>query len=106
MRRALHLAVVAIVPLAIGACSSSGGRAGSTNSTSVAPTAGRSVTANTPTTRATTTSGARWTTYYGDAARTGASEDGPGSAARVRKRWTSPTLDGAVYAQPLIFGNK
>ncbi len=97
-------AVVALVAV-LGACS--GGSEGS----------------STPTTRASTTTGARaagsttapappgtasaaWTTYDHDPGRSGVAPDGPPSARSVRRQWTSPTLDGDVYAQPLVVGDR
>lgn len=47
-----------------------------------------------------------WATYYGNSGRSGVASDGPADAANVRKQWTSPTLDGDVYAQPLLAGNR
>jgi outer membrane protein assembly factor BamB len=38
--------------------------------------------------------------------RTGLATDGPSPANSVRKQWTSPTLDGEVYAQPLLVGSR
>jgi outer membrane protein assembly factor BamB len=106
VRRALRLAVVAVVASAFGACSSSAGRAGNATSTSAAATGETSATTTTPTTRGTTRSGARWTTYYGNGARTGLASDGPSRPASVRRLWEAPALDGDVYAQPLLTGSK
>ena len=50
--------------------------------------------------------GAQWTTYYHDAARSGLTSDGPPASGAVRRQWASATLDGAVYAQPLLVGNR
>lgn len=58
------------------------------------------------TTTAPATSGAQWTTYFHDAGRSGETAEGPPSAASVRRDWTSPGLDGDVYAQPLIVGDR
>ncbi|HZD79670.1 MAG TPA: PQQ-binding-like beta-propeller repeat protein [Actinomycetota bacterium] len=46
--------------------------------------------------------GAAWTTYGGDAARSGLDRSSP-PIGRVHRVWTSPALDGAIYAQPLLF---
>jgi outer membrane protein assembly factor BamB len=43
-------------------------------------------------------------TYDGDAARSGVAFDGPSPSRGVRVLWASPTLDGDVYAQPLVVG--
>jgi outer membrane protein assembly factor BamB len=55
---------------------------------------------------ATAGSGAQWTTYYRDSARSGLAPDGPSSPGAVKKQWSSPTLDGDVYAQPLLVGGR
>jgi hypothetical protein len=47
-----------------------------------------------------------WTTYYGDARRTGLATDGPSPASSVREQWTSSKLDGDVYTQPLLVGSR
>jgi outer membrane protein assembly factor BamB len=44
-----------------------------------------------------------WPTYHADAARSGAVR-GP-SLADVRHVWTSPDLDGDIYAEPLVAGS-
>ena len=46
--------------------------------------------------------GGRWPTYHGDVTRSGVAA-GP-SLAGVRHAWTSPQLDGTVYAEPLAIG--
>jgi outer membrane protein assembly factor BamB len=106
-RRILGAALVAVVVLA--ACSSSGKKATTTTSTATAPT-----TATTPTTAiggATTTalapasSAGGWATYHHDAARSGVADD-QAAMGNVRKLWQSPTLDGDVYAQPLVLGQR
>jgi outer membrane protein assembly factor BamB len=43
-----------------------------------------------------------WPTYHGDPARSGAAAGPP--LGDVRHAWTSPTLDGDVYAEPLVVG--
>jgi hypothetical protein len=102
--RGVIFATVAVVTLA--ACS--GGSATSVPKTTT--TARRSGSSTTVTTApGTTTTGAAaaaapWPTYYGDAARTGLTADGPKQAASVRQQWASPPLDGDIYAQPLIAG--
>src|SRR5207248_330886 len=106
MQRAFRLVVIAVIACGLGACSSSSGRSGSPSPSSVPTTGGASTAGGTPTTRATKTAGAHWTTYDGDAARTGIANDGPPQAGSVRKLWTTPSLDGDVYAQPLLIGNK
>lgn len=46
-----------------------------------------------------------WLTYHHDAARSGVAAD-QAPLGTVKKAWTSPALDGKVYAQPLIAGDK
>jgi outer membrane protein assembly factor BamB len=45
-------------------------------------------------------------TYFGDKARSGVASDGPASLGGLRTRWVSPSLDGDLYAQPLLVGNR
>ncbi len=106
MRPAARLAVVAVAALAFAACSSSGGRAGRDATPSLAATGDTSAASRTPTTHGAKASGAHWTTYYGDGARTGLTSDGPSPSGSVRKLWAAPALDGDVYAQPLLVGSK
>ena len=113
MRTSGRVAGLTLVACVLGACSSGGHHA-------VAPT----TTASTPSTRVTTTARgtapatgttapspgtaafpARWTTYGGNVARTGLAADGPERGGALLERWTSPTLDGDVYAQPLVVGS-
>jgi outer membrane protein assembly factor BamB len=47
----------------------------------------------------------RWSTYYGAESRSGSASDGPASPATVHKLW-SAAVDGLIYAQPLIVGNR
>src|SRR6266545_1342768 len=46
-----------------------------------------------------------WPAYHHDAARSGASSD-QAKLGKVHKAWSSPALDGAVYAQPLVVGSR
>jgi outer membrane protein assembly factor BamB len=96
------VAAVAAGMLLIVGCSSSGSRKQSHPTTTIAGDASPST--QTPGTK-NATRAADWATYYGDVTRTGVADDGPSDAARVRKVWTSPTLDGDVYAQPLVVAN-
>jgi outer membrane protein assembly factor BamB len=48
---------------------------------------------------------ADWTTYQHDAPRSGWDQQSPAFNG-VSPDWTSTALDGAVYAQPLVIGNK
>jgi outer membrane protein assembly factor BamB len=47
-----------------------------------------------------------WTTYHADDRRSGVdpSLSPPSPLGSVHRAWTSPQLDGAVYAEPLVFG--
>jgi outer membrane protein assembly factor BamB len=46
-----------------------------------------------------------WTTYHKDNARSGADPSAP-SITPVANAWTSPFLDGFVFAQPLVYKNR
>ncbi len=46
---------------------------------------------------------ADWSAYNHDAARSGVDPSSP-ALRHVERAWTSPVLDGAVYAQPLVMG--
>lgn len=69
-----------------------------------APTASVAISAavSTSTQSAGTTSGADWTTYHGDNARTG--HLAVSNFTSVTNDWNSTALDGAVYAEPLVYG--
>lgn len=108
MRTPGRIVGLALVIGMFGGCSSGGRRASSTSTTGPSNVS-RSVTSTTPGTTASTApsaSGAHWATYYGDGARTGLATDGPSPASSVREQWTSPKLDGDVYAQPLLVGSR
>jgi outer membrane protein assembly factor BamB len=49
--------------------------------------------------------GADWTTYHGNAARDGVDVTAP-PVGRIARAWTSPLLDGEVYAEPLVVGSE
>ena len=51
------------------------------------------------------TGSALWPTYHHDAGRSGVDPTAP-AAGTVAKAWTSPSLDGTVYAEPLVVGNR
>jgi len=92
--------VLAAVLLA--ACSSDGPRPSASASSSESASA-------TATTLAASSSAppatpADWVAWGHDASRAGASSDGP-SATGLRSAWTSPAVDGDVYAQPLVVGD-
>ncbi len=46
--------------------------------------------------------GADWTTYHGDPARSGVDSSSTGSVP-FAPAWTSPTLGGDIYAEPLVY---
>jgi outer membrane protein assembly factor BamB len=48
---------------------------------------------------------ALWPTYHHDAGRSGVDPKAP-AAGTVAKAWTSPNLDGTVYAEPLVVGDR
>src|SRR5438067_731186 len=47
----------------------------------------------------------QWTTYHHDPGRSGA-DASASSIVPVSRSWTSPFLDGFVFAQPLVYGNR
>jgi outer membrane protein assembly factor BamB len=107
MRRSFALfAVVVSAGVVASACSSGSSprETPSTGATTRAPAASTTTIAPTTTTNAPKPS-ADWPTYYEDAARSGSSTAGP-KATPVQERWASSALDGEVYAQPLIVGDR
>ena len=76
---------------------------GSSPTPSAAPSGEPSATTSAGTTN-TSTQPAAWLTYGHDAARSGVDPSSP-PVSSPRRAWTSPRLDGAVYAQPLIDGD-
>ena len=46
-----------------------------------------------------------WTVYHGDAAGAGVAA-GVGSVDTASRAWTSPTLGGQLYGEPLVFGDR
>jgi len=51
----------------------------------------------------TATSGGAWGTYHADSARSGVDPSGA-SLDPPQSAWTSPALDGQIYAEPLVWG--
>ncbi len=92
-----------VVVCSLGACSSGSGTGNrrSTSNSSVATT-----TAHAASAPAAASSAVGWTTYDHDAARSGFAPDGPASPATAHQLWTSSLLDGDVYAQPLVLGDR
>jgi outer membrane protein assembly factor BamB len=106
MRRFLGLlAVVASIAVLAAACSSSSSPRATRSTGATTTAASSTTTAAAPTTTSAPAKSVDWPTYYVDAARTGSSASGP-KATPVQERWVSPSLDGDVYAQPLIVGNR
>ena len=48
--------------------------------------------------------GGSWVTYHGDRTRSGVAR-GP-SIQNVQRTWTSPAMDGDIYAEPLAIGSR
>jgi outer membrane protein assembly factor BamB len=92
-RRATVVATAASLLLMV-ACSGTGG---STPSRSSPPVATSSVGPG-------SVHGGSWVTYHGDRTRSGVA-GGP-SIHNVQRTWTSPTLDGDIYAEPLAIGSR
>jgi outer membrane protein assembly factor BamB len=103
--------LVVLVAATAAACSSGGGSdtAASTRPRRTTTSSSASSPASSPTSGTTSTAAgnaAGWSTYDRDPARTGVAPDGPASAAGIRRQWASPPLDGDVYAQPLLVGDR
>jgi outer membrane protein assembly factor BamB len=77
---------------------------GSTTSTTGSGGAGGSSTSTSQSTGGGQPS-ADWPTYHHDAARSGVAAD-QGALGSVAQAWASVALDGAVYAQPLVVGDR
>jgi outer membrane protein assembly factor BamB len=103
------LACLAAGALALAACSSGGDDSASSTTRATRPT---TTTAPATTTEAPSTTGAPatnpadWPTYDHDEERTGVAPDGPTAPAGVKQRWASSALDGDLYAQPLVVGDR
>ncbi|HXX90312.1 MAG TPA: PQQ-binding-like beta-propeller repeat protein [Acidimicrobiales bacterium] len=101
------VAVVAVVALgALAACGSSAepnaGHGARTTSPARTTTVAPTTTTVAPTTT-TAPSGTGWTTYGGGVDRR-SSVSAPAFVRAPSAVWTSPSLDGAVYGQPLVYG--
>src|SRR3974390_3046978 len=88
---------------AFASCSSSGSGA-SKGASSTAET--RRVVPSSASTTAPTASGDGWTTYYGNPERTGVAGDLARTHDGLSRQWTSATLDGDLYAEPLLVGSR
>jgi outer membrane protein assembly factor BamB len=84
--------------ISLSTATSSTRTASSTTSTSSSAT---SITSTAISTTSTAASTADWTTYHADNARTGFVP--VSNFTSVTNDWTSPNLDGAIYAEPLVF---
>jgi outer membrane protein assembly factor BamB len=113
MRHRVVCTLVLTAALVIGGCGGSASRSSATT----ARTTDASTTGTQPTTTSTSASSAAgnakhrakaaqnaWPTYHRVLARTGATAAGP-ALGSVHRRWTA-SVDGAVYAEPLIAGGK
>ena len=89
----------AAVALVLAACSSSSKSTSSSSSPTTTVPASTSVTARSP------APAGDWPTYHHDAARTGVADD-QAPMGQVHRLWDSPTLDGDVYAQPLVVAGR
>jgi outer membrane protein assembly factor BamB len=89
------VACLALVVIVGAACSSSSGRSSTPKSTTSTP----------PSTSAAHAGSAAWPTYHRDGARTGVEPNGPTPSA-LRQVWQTPSLDGAIYAEPLFVGSQ
>jgi outer membrane protein assembly factor BamB len=75
------------------------------STTTLSPNPGGSSTSNTGSeSLASAAREANWTTYHANNARTGYLP--VANFTSVAPGWTSPTLDGLVFAEPLVFGNE
>ncbi len=72
-------------------------------STTTAPTTSIPATSSSSTTTMVPATTAQWTTYGGDFGRTADDASFPTVTAAPSSLWTSPSLDGAVFGEPLIF---
>ena len=110
-RIAALTACLAVAALTLAACSS-----GSEDSASTTTRAARTTTTTTPkpeptteappTTEEPAADPVDWPTYDHDDGRTGVAPEGPPDPAGVKQRWASPALDGDIYAQPLVVGDR
>ena len=102
MRIARRWVCLTLAVLVFGGCSSGSTRSDATTTT----TSAASRVTTTSSQAASNVTGASWATYDGDASRSGITTDGPASPMSVHRLWSSPLLDGDVYAQPLVVGDR
>ncbi|HEX4818603.1 MAG TPA: PQQ-binding-like beta-propeller repeat protein [Acidimicrobiales bacterium] len=95
--------LVILVTIVLVACSSNSGRSTATSPSSPPapnpPTTSRTLSSAPPPT------GTDWLAWGHDVSRSGVTNDGP-SATGLRNVWTSASVDGDVYAQPLVVGSR
>jgi outer membrane protein assembly factor BamB len=112
-RLAALIACVTVGTLTLAACSSGGDDSASTTtraprSTTTTANAGKDATTTEapPTTKEPAPDPVDWPTYDHDDERTGVAPGGPPDPPAVKQRWASPVLDGDLYAQPLVVGDR
>jgi outer membrane protein assembly factor BamB len=103
MSRVRRAALAVAAAVVVAACSSSSPKSASTTTT--APTATSSTASAAPGPAPAPTPAAAWAAYHHDAARTGRADDQT-PIGQVHKLWESAALDGNVYAEPLIVGER
>jgi outer membrane protein assembly factor BamB len=94
-----------LVALLLTCAACSGSTDSSTSRTSADSTTSASTQPASTATTAASAASTDWPQYHHDAARTGAVENGPAPAS-LQRQWASTTLDGDVYAEPLLAGNE
>lgn len=104
LRVPASLAVVALFGAVVAGSCSSGTNGTASSPTTTSSTVAPPVSLIAPSTTA--VASASWWTYFHDSSRTGVASDGPAAPDAVRRQWASPTLDGDLYAEPLIVGDK
>ncbi len=104
-------AAVVLLPAGCGSATPSSTSQGGVQTTVSAPSSGTTAIAGPGGPASTSTSAAGgqasgdWPTYHHDPGRSGVSAD-QSALGGVKKAWTSPALDGAIYAQPLVVGDR
>lgn len=68
------------------------------------PTAGKAPPTSSPTSAGGAATTGDWLTYHGDNARSGVDHSGA-RLSHLHRAWVSPTLDGQIYAEPLVWHN-
>jgi outer membrane protein assembly factor BamB len=104
MRRALHWALTGLLLVLAAGCGGAASTASSSATATSSSAPASSSTSAAPSSRPAASSSQDWPTYHQTGARTGAVSSGP-ALGRVRRRWSTPVA-GAVYAEPLIVGQR